>query len=121
MALVVRELLPPKIFGGDFARDFAASWLAHDLPAFEKSLGDLERKWYAEIESGAGKSEASEMEPAHQMQEIARSLWHDYLRRLRFNTDNAAAQLEYQIAAKSLVRMRWPDFKAFVKNFKEHA
>lgn len=121
VALVVRELLPPKIFGGDFARDFAASWLAHDLPAFEKSLGDLERKWYAEIESGAGKSEASEMEPAHQMQEIARSLWHDYLRRLRFNTDNAAAQLEYQIAAKSLVRMRWPDFKAFVKNFKEHA
>ncbi len=121
VALIVKELLRPEIFGGDFARGFAAHWLEHDLTAFENSLGDLERRWYAEIEFGAGKSEASEMEPAHQMQEISRSLWHDYLRRLRFNTDDTRAQLEYQIAAKSLMRMRWPDFKAFVRNFKKYA
>lgn len=116
---ILRELFRPEVYGSEFARDFADAYLKGETASFGGKLGDLERKWLTEIELESSLGEASDESPGKQMQELARGMWEDYLARLRFNEDDPMRQLEYQMEAKRLRRMRWPDFKQFTTEFRE--
>ena len=84
LAAQAAELLPGSVYAGNFTREFAAAWATEGgTDEFAGSLGGDRRKWFDRIFIESAKSGESGLAKTEILEDFARKLWCDRLRRLR--------------------------------------
>ena len=122
------EFLPDQLFEHPFTVGFVGNWRTQvtsgeeTLSVYADSLGDVERGWFDKVLEDAGKAQASGLTTAEIMQNFVRSLWSDYLKRVRGSlpidggAETDVKRLKLSMDIKRICNVKWNTVKMMVRD-----